>query len=48
MLIASSSEAAKPAQHIAMSMDELLFSQSMVGENQSRINGPNDCATAAR
>ena len=47
-LTVSSSEAARPAQHIAMSMCEPLASHSRVGANQSRTPGPNDCATASR
>ncbi len=47
-LAVSSREAARPTQHIAISMWEPLASHSTVGANQIRTAGPNDWATAAR
>ena len=44
----SSSEAARPAQQIPMTMCEPLPSHSRVGANQTRTHGPNDRATASR
>ena len=44
----SNSDAAKPTQHIAMSACEPLPTHRRVGANHKRVQGPNDCATAAR